>query len=199
MKTGHYDKSPYYPQSNGHAEAAVKSVKHLILKIGPFSNIDTKVCQKYRTFPPSQDDPLHNICSATPFAPAFPPTRNPSPRNDRRKRRTATVVLPPKLPRYRLTMISMPRLSVGDPTSLCQDKVGVVMGYGTHRNYEVRLPSGCVWWCNHRFLWPVTSCNIDPLPHIPVAPCVDKKSTPIPWFNGLKGGSIGPDYSDYRY
>ncbi|KAG0725797.1 hypothetical protein GWK47_004545 [Chionoecetes opilio] len=32
--------SPHYPQSNGHAEAAVKSVKHLILKTAPSGNID---------------------------------------------------------------------------------------------------------------------------------------------------------------
>ncbi|XP_050710137.1 uncharacterized protein LOC126994907 [Eriocheir sinensis] len=32
--------SPHYPQSNGHAEAAVKSMKHLIMKVAPTGNID---------------------------------------------------------------------------------------------------------------------------------------------------------------
>nr|XP_027232889.1 uncharacterized protein LOC113824341 [Penaeus vannamei] len=32
--------SPHYPQSNGHAEAVVKSVKYLILKTAPDCNID---------------------------------------------------------------------------------------------------------------------------------------------------------------
>ena len=36
--------SPHYPQSNGHAEAAVKSVKHLILKTAPSGNID---CEEF--------------------------------------------------------------------------------------------------------------------------------------------------------
>lgn len=35
----HIITSPHHPQSNGHAEAAVKSVKHLILKIAPTGNI----------------------------------------------------------------------------------------------------------------------------------------------------------------
>ncbi|XP_064077717.1 uncharacterized protein LOC135195390 [Macrobrachium nipponense] len=36
----HITSSPHYPQSNGHAEAAVKAVKHLILKTAPTGNID---------------------------------------------------------------------------------------------------------------------------------------------------------------
>ena len=36
----HITSSPHYPQSNGHAEAAVKAVKHLILKTAPSGNID---------------------------------------------------------------------------------------------------------------------------------------------------------------
>ena len=40
----HVISSPHYPQSNGHAEAAVKSVKHLILKTAPSGNID---CEEF--------------------------------------------------------------------------------------------------------------------------------------------------------
>ncbi|XP_064079558.1 uncharacterized protein K02A2.6-like [Macrobrachium nipponense] len=36
----HITSSPHYPQSNGHAEAAVKAVKHLIFKTAPTGNID---------------------------------------------------------------------------------------------------------------------------------------------------------------
>uniref|UniRef100_A0A0P4W493 Integrase catalytic domain-containing protein n=1 Tax=Scylla olivacea TaxID=85551 RepID=A0A0P4W493_SCYOL len=38
----HVVTSPHYLQSNGHAEAAVKSVKYLILKTAPSCNIDTE-------------------------------------------------------------------------------------------------------------------------------------------------------------
>lgn len=34
--------SPPYPQSKGHANAVVKSVKYLILKMAPSGNIDTE-------------------------------------------------------------------------------------------------------------------------------------------------------------
>ena len=37
----HVVSSSHYPQSNGHAEAAIKSVKHLILKTVPSGNINT--------------------------------------------------------------------------------------------------------------------------------------------------------------
>ncbi|XP_047484526.1 uncharacterized protein LOC125036150 [Penaeus chinensis] len=36
--------SPHYPQSNGHIESAVKSVKHLILKVTSNGNID---CEEF--------------------------------------------------------------------------------------------------------------------------------------------------------
>ncbi|XP_064086177.1 uncharacterized protein LOC135201230 [Macrobrachium nipponense] len=35
MGSSTHGTSPHYPQSNGHAEAAVKSIKHLILKTAP--------------------------------------------------------------------------------------------------------------------------------------------------------------------
>lgn len=79
----------------------------------------------------------------------------------------------------------LPRLSVGqhvriqDPASHRWDKVGVVMGCGRSRDYEIRLPSGRVWWRNRRFLRPVPPPGDDSLPHIPVDPCLDleKQST----------------------
>lgn len=40
----HVISSPHYPQSNGHAEAAVKSVKHLIMKVAPSGNTD---CEEF--------------------------------------------------------------------------------------------------------------------------------------------------------
>ena len=33
--------TPYYPQSNGHAESAVKAVKHLIIKCTKNGNLDS--------------------------------------------------------------------------------------------------------------------------------------------------------------
>ncbi|XP_068224072.1 uncharacterized protein [Palaemon carinicauda] len=40
----HIMSSPHHPQSNGHAEASVKAIKHLILKTAPSGNID---CEEF--------------------------------------------------------------------------------------------------------------------------------------------------------
>ncbi|XP_068213280.1 uncharacterized protein [Palaemon carinicauda] len=74
---------------------------------------------------------------------------------------------------------SLPKLSVGqqvriqDPTSHRWDKVGIVMGHGKSRDYQIRLPSGRVWWRNRRFLRPVPPTISDPFLPVPVAPCPD--------------------------
>ena len=55
----------------------------------------------------------------------------------------------------------LPKLHVGqhvrlqDPKTHRWDKVGLVMGCGKARTYEVRVPSGRVYWRNRRFLRPV--------------------------------------------
>nr|XP_027225109.1 uncharacterized protein LOC113817285 [Penaeus vannamei] len=43
---------PHYPQSNGHAEAVVKSVKYLILKTAPDGNIN---CEAFQNTPTPAD------------------------------------------------------------------------------------------------------------------------------------------------
>ena len=42
----HIMSTPHYPQSNGHAEAGVKTIKHFILKVAPSGNIDTEEFDK---------------------------------------------------------------------------------------------------------------------------------------------------------
>ena len=81
--------------------------------------------------------------------------------------------------RYNQHARPLPRLSVGqqvriqDATSHRWDKVGVIMGIGRSRDYEIRLPSGRVWWRNRRFLRPVYHVSDDPPPLFPVSPCSD--------------------------
>ncbi|XP_045120473.1 uncharacterized protein LOC123509916 [Portunus trituberculatus] len=108
----HIVTSPHYPQSNGHAEAAVKSVKHLILKTAPSGNIDTEEFARglleLRNSPNYTGRSLRNTSMATLFGPASLPTQSPSPRTGRPRRRNATAALPPELNRCRLTMTSTP-------------------------------------------------------------------------------------------
>ncbi|XP_069987692.1 uncharacterized protein [Penaeus vannamei] len=76
----------------------------------------------------------------------------------------------------------LPSLSVGqrvriqDHKSIRWDKVGVVMGCGRSRQYEVRLPSGHVWWRNCRHLRPVPVPKCEPSFLSPVSPCQDQET-----------------------
>ncbi|KAG0725676.1 Gag-Pro-Pol polyprotein [Chionoecetes opilio] len=148
----HAVSSPHYPPSNGHAEAAVKSVKHLILKTAPNGNIDSEDFDREEWQARTEDCDRRAVARAEEVKAQYDQHARP-----------------------------LPRLYVGqtvrvqDPTSHRWDKVGVVMGCGTTRDFEVRLPSGRVWWRNHRFLRPVPTPSDDTLPHIPVSPCSDEK------------------------
>lgn len=187
----HVVTSPHYPQSNGHAEAAVKAAKHLILKIAPSGNIDTEEFARglleLRNAPnftgrsPAQHlygRPLRSCVPAHPesFSADWQAKTEDC---DRRAAARADHVQA----RYDQHARPLPNLSIGatvriqDPTSLRWDKVGVVMGRIRNRDYEVRLPSGRVWRRNRRFLRPVPPHGDDPTPHIPVVPCSDEKNT----------------------
>lgn len=188
----HVVTSPHYPQSNGHAEAAVKSVKHLILTTAPSGNIDTEEFARglleLRNAPnftgrsPAQHlygRPLRSCVPAHPesFSADWQAKTEDC---DRRAAARASQVQA----RYDQHAQPLPKLIIGetvriqDPTSLRWDKVGVVVGRGRNRDYELRLPSGRVWRRNRRFLRPVTPGSVDNLPHIPVVPCAGEKSRP---------------------
>jgi len=46
---------------------------------------------------------------------------------------------------------------IQDPCTKRWDKLGTVMGIGKSRDYQIRIPSGLVWWRNRRFLRPTMS------------------------------------------
>ena len=182
----HLVSSPHYPQSNGHAEAAVKSVKHLILKTSPSGNID---CEDFargllelRNTPnftgrsPAQilyGHPLRSCVPAHPQSFAVEWQTKAEDYDRRAAARAETVET-----QYNQHARPLPRLKIGqtvriqDHTSHRWDKVGVVMSCGGFRDYLVRLPSGAVWRRNRRLLRPVKPVGVDPLPHLPVSPCM---------------------------
>ncbi|XP_068216422.1 uncharacterized protein [Palaemon carinicauda] len=183
----HIMSSPHYPQSNGHAEASVKAIKHLILKTAPSGNID---CEEFdrgllelRNTPNFTGRSPAQILYGHPLrtcVPAHPQSfseewQAKSEDCDRRAAARAEQVKQ----QYDQHARPLPKLEIGqtvriqDPISHRWEKVGVVMGFGKSRDYEVRLPSGRVWWRNRRFLRPVPTPGVDPVPHLPVAPCTD--------------------------
>lgn len=174
----HVVTSPHYPQSNGHAEAAVKSIKHLILKTVPTGY---NICEdsargllELRKTPnfigrsPAQFLYKRSLRSCVP---AYPQSFSQEwqARTEDCDRRAAAHAVDVKT-RYNKHTHPLSRLSVGqqvclqDPTSHHWDKVSVTMGTGSSRDYEVRLPSGRVWWRNLRFLCEVPTPNPSPSP-----------------------------------
>lgn len=191
----HVVSSPHYPQSNGHAEAAVKNVKHLILKTAPSGNTDTedfdRALLELRNTPtatgrsPAQVLYGHPLRSCVPAHPASF-IKEWQERDEDVDRRAATRA-DQVTALYDSHARSLPSLSVGvhvriqNPDTRRWDKVGVVMGRSTNRtrDYEVKLPSGRVWWRNRRFLRPIPDPSADSLPHLPVVPCSDEKSSDL--------------------
>ena len=153
-------------------------MKHLILKVSPSGNID---CEDFdrgllelRNTPnftgrsPAQVLYGHHLRSCVPAHPkSFSQEWQAKTEEcDRRAAERAADVAA----RYDCHARPLPRLSIGqqiriqDPVSHRWDKVGVVMGIGRSRDYQVRLPSGRVWWRNRRFLRPVELPSVDPSP-----------------------------------
>ncbi|XP_064088415.1 uncharacterized protein LOC135202893 [Macrobrachium nipponense] len=121
----HVMSTPHYPQSNGHAEAAVKKVKHFILKphASSFKQEWQAKAEEYdrRAASCSQAAKIRYDSHAHPLAPL-------------------------KLD---------DNVRIQDPISKRWDKTGVIMGIGKSRDYHVKLPSGRILWRNRRFLRPV--------------------------------------------
>ena len=198
----HEVSSLHYPQCNGHAEAAVKSVKHLILKTAPSSNIDREEFD--RGLLELRNTP--NFTGRSPaqilygrllrfYVPAHPESfskewqawmkdcdRQAAARAEQFKSQYNKHARP--LPNLSVSQT----LSIQDSTSHHWDNnVGVVMGCSMTRDFEVHLLSDRVWWRNCCFLRPVPFPSVDPLPHIPVVSCLDEKIT-----SSLVDSPVGP-------
>ncbi|XP_064106961.1 uncharacterized protein LOC135215937 [Macrobrachium nipponense] len=167
----HIITSPHYPQANGHAEAAVKAVKHLIIKTAPSGNIDCEAFDRglleLRNTPnPAGRSPAqilygHPLRTCVPAHPrSF--TEEWQTKTEDYDRRTAAQT-DQAMSLYNSHARPLPKLTIGqrvriqDSTTLRWDKVGIVMGRGMSRKYEIRLPSGRVWFRNRRHLRPVAN------------------------------------------
>ena len=164
----HRPSTPQYPQSNGHAEAAVKLVKRLIQKVTVSGNLD---CDEFarglleiRNTPradnrsPAEILYGHPLRSAVPihhraFAPEWQRAADECDRRADLLRETAHD-------RYNQTAKQLPGLRIGahvsiqDRTTGLWDKRATIIGIGQSRDYLVKLPSGRTLWRNRRFLRP---------------------------------------------
>ncbi|XP_050705846.1 uncharacterized protein LOC126991139 [Eriocheir sinensis] len=176
----HVVTSPYHPQSNGHAEAAVKSIKHLITKVAPSGNID---CEPFdRGLLEIRNTPNHTgrspaqILYGRPLrtcVPAHPESfkqewQAKSEECDRRAAQRAEDITS----RYNQHARPLPALQISqqvriqDHTSKRWDKVGKVMGRGKSRKYQILLPGGRILWRNRRHLRPAVIAAEDLTPAV---------------------------------
>ena len=161
--------TPYYPQSNGHAEAAVKLVKRLIQKVTKSGNLDCDAFARglleIRNTPradgrsPAEVLYGHPLRSAVPihhraFAPEWQRVAE-----DCDKR--ADALRDAARDRYNVTAKPLSGLHLGSHVSIQDqstglwDRRGIIMGVGKSRDYLVKLPSGRILWRNRRYLRPL--------------------------------------------
>ena len=166
----HNMSTPHYPQSNGHAESAVKSIKRLIEKVAPSGNLDCETFDRglleLRNTPnhtgrsPAQVLYGHPLRSCVPaHAKAFEDRWQARAESCDRRAATRLRDATARYDAHAKPLTPLPLGSVAriqDPVTKRWDRVGTVMGIGNSRDYLIRMPSGRVWWRNRRFLCPVS-------------------------------------------
>ncbi|XP_069985586.1 uncharacterized protein [Penaeus vannamei] len=159
--------SPHYQQSNGHAEAAVKAVKHFIMKVSPSGNI--KDCEAFdrglleiRNTPRPDGRSPTQILYGRQLRSCVPAHAKSFATEWQTKitecgRRAAAQALD-AVARYNARAKTLPPVKIGsyerilNPAIKRWDKDGTVMGQGETRDYLFRTAANGVLWRNRRFL-----------------------------------------------
>ncbi|XP_037782055.1 uncharacterized protein LOC119578559 [Penaeus monodon] len=149
----HYKSTSHYPQSNGHAEAAVKNIKYLILKVAPSGNIDCKAFD--RGLLELRNAPNHTV-HAKAFTDEWLARAESCDRQAAAHVQVARTHYDERAQPLRPLMFGA-EVHIQHPCTKRWDKLDTVMGIGKSRDYQIRLPSGRVWWRNRRFLRPTMS------------------------------------------
>ena len=164
--------TPHYPQSNGHAEAAVKAMKELVAKTGDLSSEEFLAgLLEFRNTPhesgasPAQILFGHQLRFIIPahrssYAPKWKDVMM-------ARERQAAAAAETKL-RYDVHTGPLSPLRIGtqvriqDPDSKLWIHVGVIVAVGRYRSYRVKFASGSVLWRNRRFLRPLIPVEEEP-------------------------------------
>lgn len=171
----HIISSPYYAQSNGHAEAAVKSIKTLISKTTINGNLNNDEYHEglleYRNTPregglsPAQIVFGHPLRSLVPahqksFDSKWSKLNNEFDRKiSNLNKRTEKHYNKSSRPLESLKINCQVRLQ--NPASKRWDKIGIVVGIGRRRDYFVKLPCGKLVWRNRKFIRPTVESERD--------------------------------------
>ena len=162
----HVMSTPYYPQSNGHAEATVKAMKHLVFKTLADGSIDNDAFYRglleLRNTPRANGRSPAQVIFGHPIRSCVPAHHSTFAAEWQKQAEECDSKAETSLHRaeqhYNASAHPLEPLQVGDhvrlqnPVSKRWDKLGTVVGIGYHRDYLVKTPSGRVAWRNRRFL-----------------------------------------------
>ena len=170
--------SPYYHQSNGHAESSVKSVKYLIIKSTNNGNLDSDEFAtsllELRNTPRSDGRSPSQILFGRPTRSIVPLHRRAfmkhwQPDVDKCQSKKTRIQID-KQARYNVNAKTLPSLPLGtmvylqNPQTGRWDMSGKIIKIGNNRQYLVRKNNGFEVWRNRRFLRKkhMSSCYVGP-------------------------------------
>ena len=180
----HVMSSPHYPQSNGHAEAAVKAMKSLLKKSSPSGQLDSDLYLRglleWRNTPETDGQspaqilfgrqlrshiPAHDSVFIPPWQTTI------EHRNNRRREEREDAKL-----RYDTTTRPLKPIPINSPvrvqdhTKKLWDKQGTIISIGKNRDYHIEMTSGRKLWRNRKFVKLVHIPSTDTIPDTPMKP-----------------------------
>ena len=170
----HVRSSPHYPQSNGHAEAAVKAMKLLISKTTRNGNLDIDEFQRglleWRNTPRGNGQSPAQALFGRPLGSFLFAHRSSFAQEWQRSADDidqVTLQCAEKAKEhYDSSARPLPRLSMGTHVDIQDSRTklwsshGIIVAIGNNRDYMVKLPSGRIYWRNRRFL----RARVSPVP-----------------------------------
>ena len=171
----HQRSTPHYPQSNGLAEAAVKTIKQLLYKTAKDGDLDLDSFQRglleLRNTPGLDGRSPAQILYGRPissFVMANHRAFLPSYQVEADKADLArSVALEKSRNHYDQSAHRLSNIPIGSTVDVQDHRTGlwkstgIVVAIGRNRDYIVKLPSGRAYWRNRRFLRP----------YVPSVPC----------------------------
>ena len=170
----HVMSTPHYPQSNGLAEAAVKTVKNLLKKCGGHNAKFKEALLELRNTPNAYGKSPAEIIFGKPLRSRVPAHRSAFSQEwlkSLEEYDAARAILQETTQKYyNSTARDLPPLKVGthvriqDRTTKLWDRIGYIVSVGRSRDYRIRLPSGRILWRNRRFIRPAPETKDEPMP-----------------------------------
>ena len=162
----HSRSTPYYAQSNGHAEAAVKAMKSLVAKTTVNGDLDCDSFRQglleWRNTPRKDGKSPAEILFGHPQRTLVPAHHSMFQTGWQQVREEldnqARDTVEKNRQRYDIHAKQLQKLNIGaevriqHPTSKRWDATGTVIAVGRNRDYRIKSPSGVIYWRNRRFL-----------------------------------------------